>query len=212
MQRDHVAHGEQLVERQLAGFSRDSGDLVGRGVDHPRAEGRNAHRHGLADAPEAHDSHGLASEAFAHEVGGRPAAEAALAQLALTLGKAPQEGDGGAHCELRRRFGENVGRVGDRHAAGPRRSEVDVVHANRVVGDDAQAGPRLEQLVVDPIGEESHEANRLGERGKQPRARHLDGHQVERGDALERGVGALGHGSADDDDGQRSGHGSSLLG
>ena len=69
--------------------------------------------------------------------------------------------------EVGRRVGEHVGRVADLDAARRRRVDVDVVEADRVVGDRAQLRRGVEQLGVDPVDEQRQQPLGLAPR---PRA------------------------------------------
>ena len=58
------------------------------------------------------------------------------------------------HREVGGGIGQHVGRVADRDPARGGRRDVDVVDADRVVGDHAQVGRGGEQLGVDAVGEQ----------------------------------------------------------
>ena len=107
----------------------------------------------MADEPE-HESVEAAAE---HQIR-RPDPVLAAPDQAVSLGHPPQEREDERDRQLRGRSREHPRRVRHGHTPPAAGLEVDVVHADRVVGDDAQLrARRVEQLVVDPVGEHQHQ-------------------------------------------------------
>ena len=95
-----------------------------------------------------------------------------------------------ATVEVCRRLGQDVRRVRDRDPEPPRDGQIDVVDADRDVGDDLQLRIRLEHRLVQPVGEQAHHAVIAREEGRQlGRAERLVGvaHVDLDGAARERG-------------------------
>ncbi len=74
--------------------------------------------------------------------------------------------------EVGRGIGEDVGRVGDHDAAPRAGRHVDVVVADRDVGDHAQARPGREQRLVDDLADHADEALLAGQALEQLGPRH----------------------------------------
>ena len=74
--------------------------------------------------------------------------------------------------EVGGRLGQDARRVADRDAAPRAGGDVDVVEADRVVAHDPQPGPgRVEELVVDPVGQQRQHAVAAGDPTQQLVAR-----------------------------------------
>ena len=112
-----------------------------------------------SDPARPDDADEFAVEALAEHELEREAPRLAAADQAVALGDAPEQRQHQRHGELGRRPREHVRRVRDEYPAPPRGLEVDVVHADGVVGDDLQLRPRpVEQLHVDGRRQEREDA------------------------------------------------------
>ena len=85
---------------------------------------------------------------------------------------APRDPEDERPCELGGRFGEHVGRVRRGRAVAPDGGDVDVVVADRDVGDDLQLRARGHHLVVDAIGEDADDGVLAGHAAQQFVARN----------------------------------------
>jgi hypothetical protein len=124
-------------------------------VEHLHSEALGAARDRLADAPEADDPECRAGHLGTERAVGLERDPLPLAHVALALREPPREREQEREGEVGRGVGQDVGRVADRDAAARGGVEVDVVGADRVVGDRAQLGCRGEQLLVDRVGEQA---------------------------------------------------------
>ena len=75
----------------------------------------------------------------------------------VALTDAARRGEDECPRELRGRVGEHVGSVGDDHTARGRGGNVDVVVAHGKVRDDPEIGRSVEELGVDPLGQEAQQ-------------------------------------------------------
>ena len=112
-----------------------------------------------ADPPAPDDEHGLPLEPLAEHELERELPGLLPAHETVALGHAPKEREHERQRELSRGPRQHIGRIRDDDASSPRRVQIDVVHADGVVGDDLQlrAGS-LEVRVVDGDGEHRHDA------------------------------------------------------
>jgi len=127
-------------------------------VDDTHVEAERAPSHGAPDSPEPHDSEGLAVDVRAPEEVPLPAVPLARACEAVGLHDAPGGGHQEGPREIRRRLGKDVRCIGDDHAAAASRRDVDVVVADRDIGDHFHGGRRREDLVVDRADDVADEA------------------------------------------------------
>ena len=131
-------------------------DVVVEGA-HPEA--RRSARHLAPDAPEADEAERRAVDVLAQQEQGPPGQPAVVTHEVAGLGQAAGHGHEQGEGEVRRRLGQHPGRVAHGHAAAGAGGHVDVVVAHGEVGDDPQLRPgRLEELVVDAVGEQGQEA------------------------------------------------------
>ena len=139
MDRDDVRLGQERIEVGVAA-----------GEDGGRTERLDEPRRLAADPPGTHDQHRLAREALAQHELERELPRVAPADEAVALGHPPQQRQHQRQRHFCGRAGQHVRRVRDHDPTPAGRLEVDVVHADGVVGDDPQlrAG-RLEKGVVD---------------------------------------------------------------
>jgi hypothetical protein len=172
-------------------------------VDHPHAEARlGATGGGLADPAHADDADRLALKAHAEPLGGTEAVPVAVAQRLLGLAEPPGGRDHQPDGEVGGCVGEHVRGVRDRDTRLLRRLEVDVVHPDAEVRDDAGRARRPHQeLAVDAFGDGGEHAVGLVEGGRYAFARERGVPGVEgAGEVLAQarldGVGQL---AADDD-------------
>ena len=149
VQRDDVGGREQLVERQAA---------AARGVDDVHSVRQSQSLDRLPDPAVTDEAEGEPGEPSAEHQVRRPDPALAAADQAVALGDAAEQREHQRDGELGRRLGQDVGCVRDHDPAPPARVQVDVVDPDRVVRDDAQLRPgRVEQLVVDAVGEHQHQ-------------------------------------------------------
>ena len=92
-----------------------------------------------------------------------PRLPAAGANVAVALRDTPGGGHDQRPRKIRGRLGQDAGRVPDRDPPPGAGWHVDVVEADRVVRDDLEPGARgVEQLVVDPVGQQRQDAVAAG--------------------------------------------------
>ena len=139
MEADDVGDRQQLVERIATACE-----------SRARAESLDEPRGLPADPPRPDDADELPVQALAeHELEGE-APLATVANQPVSLGHAAQQGQHQRDGELRRRTRQHIGRVRDDDSAPAGSVEVDVVDADRVVGDDCELRPgAVEQRAVD---------------------------------------------------------------
>src|SRR5688572_12991731 len=133
-------------------------------VQDPHPEAAPAPGELAADAPEADDPQGRAMKVDAHEEHRSPGAPLAIADVVDALRDPARGGREEGEGEVGGRLGQDARRVPRGDAAASERGDVDVVEADGEVADHLQlrAGG-VEQLVVDPIGEEAQEAVDAGD-------------------------------------------------
>ena len=134
-------------------------------VEDPHPEALRPSRQRLADPPEADDPERRAVDVGAEQQQRTPRLPVAVADVAVALG----EPSGGGHQqrpgEVGGRLGQDARRVPDGDAARGAGRDIDVVEADGVVADDAKARPgRVEERVVDPVGEQGQDAVAAGDR------------------------------------------------
>ena len=117
------------------------------------AEALAAARHRLPDAAPADDPERRVRQVAAEHVARVPRRPLARAHLALALRDAAGDGEQQRERDVRGRVGQHVGRVADRDAALLGRVEVDVVRADREVGDRLHARRGVEEGAVDLLGD-----------------------------------------------------------
>ena len=94
------------------------------------------------------------------------------AHVAVALGDAASRRHEQREGEVRGRFGQRPRRVPDRHPAGRRLGHDDVVEADGVVAHDLELRPgAVEELRVDPVGEQREDAVHALDRAEQDVAR-----------------------------------------
>ena len=168
MERDEVALGQQLVERSRyvapSGPVTSSGSALDVVVQDPHPEPLGPPRDRLADPPEADDAERRAVDVRPEQQQRPPRLPAAGADVAIALGHAPGGGHQQRQGEVGGRLGQDARRVADGDAAPRARGDVDVVEADRVVADDPELRPgRVEELVVDPVGQQVSDAVAAGD-------------------------------------------------
>ena len=119
-------------------------------------------RHRLADPPEADDAERRAVDVRPEQQQRAPRLPAAVADVAVALGDAPRGGHQQRQGEVGGRLGQDARRVADRRRrAAAQAGDIDVVEADGVVADDLELRPgRVEELVVDPVGEQRQRRRR----------------------------------------------------
>ena len=137
-----VGRNQQLVDRQVL-----LGELRG------HAERRRPGRNGAPDPATADDAELFAAQLRAEHEVDRPALPRAAPDQPLSFADPPRRGQDQRPGQLRGGLGEHVRRIGDDHAALRRRWNVDVVVADGDVCDDLQVRRRVEQRLVDAIGQ-----------------------------------------------------------
>lgn len=160
MERDEVALGNELVERNVA--RAELALVFGEGaialcIENTHAESLGPTRHGAADATEADDAERRASDTRAEKLRRCPASPGSGTGKLVGFDDAPRRGEQERHAEIGGGVGEHAGGVGDEDAATATGIEIDVVHADGIVRDDAEIGSRLEERLVDAIAEERDE-------------------------------------------------------
>ncbi len=117
-------------------------------------EGAGALGHSPADLAHAENSEPLAVEPLADELHGLPAAPFLLLQKPLALGRAPGRAKNKQHGDFGGGDGDGVGRVRHADAARFGGGKVDVIEADGIGGDDAQArGQPADDIGVEFLGE-----------------------------------------------------------
>jgi len=176
VQRHHVRFGQQRVQvppgdPQLA----LTGGLqaMGGGVEDGHAEPGRAARHRLADAAEADDAERPPPQLHPEQELRRPDPRPPRPQPPVTLGDPPPTRQQQRPGQVGGRLGEHVGSIGDSDAPAAALGHVHVVVADRVVGHHPQLRPgRVEQLPIDPLGEQHHQPVLAGRPRQQLRTRH----------------------------------------
>jgi hypothetical protein len=87
----------------------------------------------------------------------RPTLPLAAPQLTLGLAETPRDAENQRPSEIGARVGEHIGRVGDKDAAGTAGLHVDVVVADRNVGDDPQVATGIQYFGIDTIGQQANQ-------------------------------------------------------
>jgi hypothetical protein len=114
---------------------------------------------GLPDPPEADDADRRAVDVRPQQEHRAPGLPAAGPDVTITLGEPPPGGHEQGEGKVGGRVREDPWCVPDRDAPTSAGGHVDVVEADRVVRDDLELRPRpIEELVVDPVGEERQDA------------------------------------------------------
>ena len=141
----HVGADQQLVERHV---------MLREHRRHAERRGFGGHR--PADSASTDDAELLPPQFHAEHEVQRPPAPFSAANEAIAFGDTAGKRQDQAPGQLRRRFGQNIGCVGKRHAARLHRRNVDVVVTNGNVGDDLQIRkPRIDDGSIDSIGEKT---------------------------------------------------------
>ena len=170
MQRDDVRCRQQPIERHVRRVRnvRASRARVGDG----HAERRRLVGDRAADAADADEAELLAAQLHAEHVVERPAAPRAGAHHALAFAEPPRDREDQAPGEIGARVGQHVGRVGDGDAARAAGRHVDVVVADRDVGDDLQLRARgIEHRGIDRVGQQADDRVLAGDALQQLLAR-----------------------------------------
>ena len=169
MDADEICRRDSVLQRRHRLYPRRvHGSVAHVGIvgEHSHAEGLRTLTHLTADPAEAQDPEGLAVDVQAPQEVPLPGLPLAGAGVMVGL----HDPAGGRHQqrprEIRGRLGEDVGRVGDHDPAPTGGGHVDVVVADRDVGDDLEAR-RGEDLVVDRVRDLANEALLALEPGEQ---------------------------------------------
>ncbi len=125
--------------------------------------------HRAADPAHTHDAEGLAPQVHAEKEIGLPTLEPPAPHEAVARHTVPGNGQEKGPRGIRRRLGENIGRVGHDHAVLFGRFEIYVVRAHGAVGHHIQDGTCLEHFRRDPVRGQGHGAGRTLE----PPAQHV---------------------------------------
>ena len=193
------AQGALLLERRRVGVVDQDG--------HVEATGSLGHL--ASDAAEADDADRGVVDVGAEQEQRAPGPPLAGPDVVVALRQAPGGGHQERPGEVGGRLGQDAGRVADGDAAARAGRHVDVVEADGEVADDPQAGTRgVEQLVVDPIGEQReepvHAAHPLQQRGT--RWRQLVRPEVDLERPGQRRQALLGQAAGDEDAGTLADH------
>ena len=205
--RNDVAPGQQLVEVDEAGQVRRLDRLRGprpRGVQDRHPETGRPPGDRLADPPEADDAQGRAVDVGAEEQVRAPGPPLAGADKAVALGDPPSGGEHQGPGQIGRRLGQRARRVADRDPASSTGRDVDVVVADGVVADHPELWTgRVQQLLVDAIGEQGQDAVAAGHPAEQliPRRRAVIGPDVGPAARLHQSKAGLGDDPRDEDPG-----------
>ena len=151
VQRDDVGARERRVE---VGVAADRLDL--------EPEGARALGHRGADAPRPDEREPGAAQLEAQPPAGLPRAPAPVAHVRRGGDEVPRRRQDEREREVGRAVGEDVGGDADRDPARRARGDVDVVRADGVVRHHPQRRRRVEQLVVDAVGQQAEQALRPG--------------------------------------------------
>jgi hypothetical protein len=136
-------------------------------VEHSHVEPEGAPGHGPADPPEADDPQRLSVDVPAQQQQVFPLLEPALADVAVALDHPSRRRHHQRPGEVRGGVREHVGGVGDDDPVPGRGRHVDIVEADRDVGDYAQLGAGGQQLVVDEVGDQADQPFAVLEPGHQ---------------------------------------------
>ena len=169
-------------------------------VDDLHPERARPRRDGAADLAVADDPERLALQPAAEHEVDRPRPRLARADQPLALPHPARDREQQRDREVGRRVGQDAGRVRDDHAARAGRVHVDVVVADRDVGDDAQPRRRRRRGTRRrPVVEHRHDRLGAGDRvvqlvrleravlGRDPRRRAAVAQRGERGLGQRRG-------------------------
>ena len=161
MQRHDVALGQQRVN---VGRPTGHASVVASVVQDVHAKASRASRHGLPDPTESDQTQRGAVNVASEVLVDPPAVPRARTHVGLGGRREPRRGEDEKEREIRGRLVEDAGGVAHRNAGGGCRADVDVVVADRHVGDDLQSWcARSDHVGVDPVGEQAHDRVDLGD-------------------------------------------------
>jgi hypothetical protein len=206
VERDEVGLAQQGGQVDAARVKVTLGRRVGGHrvlVEHAHPEAPAPPRHRAADAAEADHAQGLAVHVAAQERHVLPLLESALAQVTVGFHHATRGGHQEGPREVGGGVGQHVGGVGDHHAPLGAGRHVDVVEADRDVGDDAQVRARVQQRLIDRLADHADQPLLAAQAREQLRARHrrVRAVRVDLGAAPGHLDGGLGDQPGDEDGG-----------
>ncbi len=121
-----------------------------------------------ADAPEPDDAQRRARDVATQQQQRSPGHPAVVAHEGVGLGDAPRDRQQQREREVRGRLREHARRIAHRDAATRARGDIDVVVADREVADDLELRPGgVQQLVVDPVGQQCQQPVHTGHAAEQ---------------------------------------------
>ena len=167
MQADDVRPCHQPVNVGFKGDSQFILDTCGKAVplvvDDVKAKGLGAHGYSFANPTKTDDPKRLAADAVAKHARWAPAAPFAAADDALPLAKAARHIQDQRHCQIRSIVGEYTGSVRDHDAFGLRRSQIDMVDAGAIAGNQLKLRWRGRyNICVDAIRHSWHKHVAIG--------------------------------------------------
>ena len=155
VQRHDVGRVQQAIEGDV--FGAGQVDIARLRVDDAHAEDGRPRGNGASDATDADEPELLPVQLGAEHEIERPAFPRAAADNALAFSKPARDGENQRPGEVGNRLGQHVGRVGDDDTARRRVSDVDVVEADRNIGDDLQLRRGVDHRAIDCVGQQRHE-------------------------------------------------------
>ena len=149
---DEVAAGQQLVQR----FATSD-------ADHLHTERVRPPGHRGSDPAHSDDAETLALQRGAEEVKRLPDAAAGASHFVMALDQPARGGQNQRHRQIRRRLGQHTRCVRDRYTELARRLDVDIVVADRTVGDHPKVRIRSQHSARQRIAEQRDRGIRFGQ-------------------------------------------------
>ena len=140
--RDDVSRCEQLVER-----------LAPAHTDDFESESPCARSDRCSDPPDADDAEAFALQRDAEHVQRLPDAAAGRPHFVISFDQTAGDGENQRHRQVRRRLGQNTGRVRDDDAELARSGNIDIVVADGAVRDDPQIRVRRQNAAGEGIAQ-----------------------------------------------------------